>query len=104
MKIPADAIIPVGKLVEYLLAPRPKNDKSRFLLRAGFGQSNPEALDAAIRRATAARVRDAIGGILLPPRRYWRERVGVRVSTRGSCRTGRSGHLIDRLARNDRMP
>jgi hypothetical protein len=54
MKIPADAIIPPGKLVNYLLTPRAKDDKSRFLARAGFDQSNPEVLEAAIRRACAS--------------------------------------------------
>jgi hypothetical protein len=34
-----------------LLIPRLKDDKSRYLARGGFGQSNPDALQAAFRRA-----------------------------------------------------
>jgi len=49
MKIPDDAVIPVEKLTKYLLVPRPGDDKSRFLAQAGFDQSNPDALMAAIR-------------------------------------------------------
>ena len=49
MKIPDDAVIPVEKLTKYLLVPRPWDDKSRFLAQAGFDQSNPDALMAAIR-------------------------------------------------------
>ena len=49
MKIPPAAIIPPEKLARYLLVPRPKNDKSRFLARAGFTLTNPGALEAAIR-------------------------------------------------------
>jgi Domain of unknown function (DUF6883) len=49
MKIPDDAVIPVEKLTKYLLVPRPWDDKSMFLAQAGFDQSNPDALMAAIR-------------------------------------------------------
>jgi hypothetical protein len=35
------------------LVPKPKNDKSRFLARAGFTLSNPSALDLAIRLLAA---------------------------------------------------
>jgi hypothetical protein len=50
MKIPADAIIPPSKLTDYLLSPRPWDDKSKFLGQAGFTQNNPEMLENAIRR------------------------------------------------------
>src|SRR5271157_989627 len=49
MKIPDDVVIPVEKLTNYLLVPRPWDDKSRFLAQAAFDQSNPDALMAAIR-------------------------------------------------------
>jgi len=49
MKIPYAATIPPEKLIHYLLVPRPKNDKSKFLARAGFTLENPEALEAALR-------------------------------------------------------
>ena len=50
MRIPPDALIAEGKLRHYLLVPRPKNDKSKFLAQAGFTQEHPEVLDAAIRQ------------------------------------------------------
>jgi len=48
VRIPPDAVIPDDKLTRYLLVYKAKNDKSRFLARAGFTQENPEALRAAI--------------------------------------------------------
>ena len=50
MKVPADALVPEAKLTRYLLVPRPRNDKSKFLARAGFSLDNPEALEAALRQ------------------------------------------------------
>lgn len=52
MKIPTEAIIPCAKLLDYLLLPKRKNDKSGFLAQAGFTR-NPEALEAALRRLIA---------------------------------------------------
>jgi hypothetical protein len=49
VNIPPDAIIAADKLTRYLLVPRPKNDKSRFLAQAGFDLANPDELEAAIR-------------------------------------------------------
>jgi len=49
VKIPTDAILPDEKLTRYLLVHRARNDKSKFLARAGFTQQNPQALAAAIR-------------------------------------------------------
>jgi hypothetical protein len=53
MKIPADAIIAREKLTRYLLVPRQKNDKSRFLAQVGFTLQNPDALEEAIRALIA---------------------------------------------------
>ena len=53
MKIPADAIIAREKLTQYLLVPRQKNDKSRFLAQVGFTLQNPDALEEAIRALIA---------------------------------------------------
>jgi hypothetical protein len=50
MRIPADAKIASEKLTRYLLVPRPVNDKSRFLFRAGFTRSAPAVLETAIRQ------------------------------------------------------
>jgi hypothetical protein len=49
LKIPPEAVIAEDKLTRYLLVPRPKNDKSKFLARAGFTLANPDILEAAIR-------------------------------------------------------
>ena len=48
MKIPEDALIPDDKIISYLLVQKARNDKSKFLARAGFTSENPEALKAAI--------------------------------------------------------
>jgi hypothetical protein len=49
MKIPDDAAIPNEKLTGYLLVLKARDDKSKFLAQAGFTQTNPEDLKAAIR-------------------------------------------------------
>jgi len=41
------------KLTRYLLVPRVRGDKSKFLARAGFTQDNPHVLLAAIREHAA---------------------------------------------------
>lgn len=56
MHIPADAEIATEKLTHYLLVPKPLDDKSKFLMRAGFTAANPQALDAAIRSLAASAV------------------------------------------------
>jgi hypothetical protein len=50
MKIPADAVIPEAKLADYLLSPRPWDDKSKFLAQAGFDRQNSKALEQALRK------------------------------------------------------
>ena len=50
MKIPDNAVIPEEKLTCYLLVPRLKDDKSKYLAQAGFTQANPEDLLTAIRQ------------------------------------------------------
>lgn len=54
MQIPPDAEIAREKLTNYLLVPKPLDDKSRFLGRAGFTPAHPQTLDAAIRALAAA--------------------------------------------------
>ncbi len=49
MQLPDDSIIPEDKITRYLLVPRIKDDKSKFLAQAGFTQENPEELLIAIR-------------------------------------------------------
>jgi hypothetical protein len=48
--IPQDALIPDAKLTRYLLIYRPYDDKSKFLLKAGFTLENPDDLLAALRQ------------------------------------------------------
>jgi hypothetical protein len=50
MRLPGNVVIPEPKLTRYLLIPRPKGDKSRFLARAGFTLDNSSELDLALRR------------------------------------------------------
>ncbi len=50
MKIPRDAEILPRKLSEYLLVPRPKGDKSKFLAQAGFTSANADELMDSSRR------------------------------------------------------
>lgn len=50
MKIPDNAVIPEEKLTRYLLVPRLKDDKSKYLAQAGFTQANPDDLLTAIRQ------------------------------------------------------
>lgn len=49
MKIPEGSIIPDDKITRYLLVQKARNDKSKFLARAGFTQGNSERLKIAIR-------------------------------------------------------
>lgn len=53
MQLPSDSIIPEDKITSYLLVPRIKDDKSKFLAQAGFTQENPEELLLAIRQLAA---------------------------------------------------
>jgi len=53
MRIPETAVIPPEKLTKYLLVPRPWDDKSQFLARAGFTLNDPGELEGAIRRTAA---------------------------------------------------
>jgi hypothetical protein len=48
-KIPSEAVIAEDKLTRYLLVPRPKNDKSKFLAQAGFTLAHPDVLETAVR-------------------------------------------------------
>jgi hypothetical protein len=50
VKIPIDAAIPAEKLTHYLLVPKLKDDKSKFLAQAGFTQDNPDDLLTTIRQ------------------------------------------------------
>ena len=50
MRIPPEAAIDEAKLTNYLLRPRPWDDKSRYLEQAGFGLGNWRELLVALRR------------------------------------------------------
>ena len=49
MKLSADSEIPLPKLLQYLLVPLGRADKSKFLARAGYTTENPADLIADIR-------------------------------------------------------
>jgi hypothetical protein len=92
MRIGPDAVIAPEKLA-YLLTPRPKDDKSKYLARGGFNLSSPHLLEAELRRlsgeheATVDRVRqhgtfytvrgEIVGptGVPLPVKLVWLHRV-----------------------------
>ncbi len=44
MKLPANTIIPEGKVTDYLLAPQARGDKSGYLELAGYGPDDAEKL------------------------------------------------------------
>ena len=49
MKLPANSEIPLAKLLQCLLVPLGRADKSKFLARAGYTTENPSDLIADIR-------------------------------------------------------
>jgi hypothetical protein len=49
MKLSANSEIPLAKLMQYLLVPLPRGDKSKFLLRAGYTSENASQLIADLR-------------------------------------------------------
>lgn len=50
MRIPEDAVIPDTKITHYLLVPKPRNDKAKFLAQAGFTQELPDVLKVALQK------------------------------------------------------
>lgn len=52
-RIPPDADVPVEKLTGYLLVPRERDDKSRYLAQAGFTLETAAALAREIRQLAA---------------------------------------------------
>lgn len=53
MFIPTTAVISPAKITDYLLVPRPWDDKAKFLGQAGFDRSRPSELEDAIRASVA---------------------------------------------------
>lgn len=53
MKIPSNAVIPEPKLTQYLLVPRSRDDKSKFLAQGGFTIDTATELEIAIRQLIA---------------------------------------------------
>ena len=49
MKLPTIAVITDEKIIEYLLAPRRRNDKSNWLAKAGYKVENWQQLEKDIR-------------------------------------------------------
>ncbi|NOZ60682.1 MAG: hypothetical protein GXO74_03280 [Calditrichaeota bacterium] len=50
MKLPADSIIAHEKLTSYILAPRKRNDKSKWMAQAGYFLENWRELEHDLRR------------------------------------------------------
>lgn len=50
MRLPDDVVIPDGKITRYLLLPKPRSDKSKFLAKAGFTLNNPDELKLALQK------------------------------------------------------
>jgi len=65
MKLPADAIIALEKMTGYLLADRPRGDKSSFLAEAGYTMANPDQLRRDLREQVLP-----LNAAPLPPRGY----------------------------------
>lgn len=76
MKLPADAVISLQKLRNYLLTELPRGDKSRFLAGAGYTDANPEQLEHDLREQILS-----MDATSLPPRGY-----GDRYEIRGILR------------------
>jgi len=55
MRIPPDALIASTKLTHYLLTPRVKDDKSKYLAQSGFDLASADRLETEIRRVAAER-------------------------------------------------
>jgi hypothetical protein len=53
VKIPLNAVIPEPKITQYLLVPRSRDDKSKFLAQGGFTIDTAAELELAIRRLIA---------------------------------------------------
>ena len=49
MRLPADALISLEKLTDYLLTELPRGDKSRFLREAGYAYADPRRLERELR-------------------------------------------------------
>jgi len=62
MLLPANATIPEEKLTKYLLVLLPKDDKSKFLQKAGYTLENWQRLEADLRSQ-----------VLTQPAEFWKE-------------------------------
>ena len=49
LRLPADSVIAIEKMTDYLLRPRPENDKSQFMALAGYTHAHGDQLAADIR-------------------------------------------------------
>ena len=81
MRIPPDAVIDETKFTNYLLVPRPWDDKSAYLRQAGFELKNWPDLLTAVRRLAdevdAAEDRTNDYGTSIGSKECWKGRVGT---------------------------
>ena len=66
MKMPPDTLIARRKIIDYLLVPRPEDDKSAFLAKAGYMVETADQLLADLRGAIVA-----VGSKIVGERRIW---------------------------------
>jgi len=60
MKLPGDTLIVPEKLTNYLLVPRKRNDKSKWLAGAGYTPENWEMLEADLRNQILSENADSV--------------------------------------------
>lgn len=60
MKLPGDTLIVPEKLTNYLLIPRKRNDKSKWLAGAGYTPENWEMLEADLRNQILSENADSV--------------------------------------------
>ena len=77
MRLPADAVISMDKLRDYLLTELPRGDKSRFLAQAGYTRNEARQLERDLREQVLS-----LDAVPLPSRGYG-ERYEIRGVLRG---------------------
>ncbi|MEB3233135.1 MAG: hypothetical protein VKJ64_19170 [Leptolyngbyaceae bacterium] len=50
VRIPEEAVVPDAKVTHYLLVPKARNDKAKYLAQAGFTQDFPNELKVALQK------------------------------------------------------
>ena len=88
MRIPPDAAIDETKFTNYLLVPRPWDDKSGYLQRAGFDVTNWSDLLAAVTDSRIPSMRSRIARTITESSTGWKECSTARLEICPSCAFG----------------